>query len=410
MVASKIKFIIFTGAAAVALSASLQPAQATNGQLPACIGTYKCGMGGAGMTIASDPTAAAVNPALAARMGNEAILSVGVFKADVERSLTGTFANTTGGRQKSKADTFANGSLGVNYRLDDKKAVNISLYPGAGGSTNWLNARTGAGVGGGATDGTDTNITYRMFNLQSAFAYTPNPSTAVGAGVVLSRQTMKTNSLDNTFGRDENLGKTQTSYGIGFQFGAVHDINDKLTVAVDVHTKIWHQEFAGLKSVFNSAVDRPATLAAGTDYKISPETQVALDVKFVLENGVKTIETEPAAEGGFGWKNIPILMLGVQHKVTNDLQVRAGYNYGKSPIDSEHVFANVLYPAIVEHHFTGGLNYAVTDSMEFGWSAYWTPRAKKIDSGQGDSFSSSNAGSTLWHQQYGTQVSLKYKF
>jgi len=125
---------------------------------------------------------------------------------------------------------------------------------------------------------------------------------------------------------------------------------------------------------------------------------------------VDTIATKPQADGGFGWNGITVIMVGAQHKVSDALQVRVGYNYGNSPIDEEHVFANILYPAIVEHHFTAGLNYALSDSFDVGGSAYWTPTAKKTDSGLGDSFSQNGVGSTLWHQQYGAQVSLKYNF
>ncbi len=363
-------------------------------------------MGGAGLTIASDPTAAAINPALAGRMGDSAILSVGVFKANVERELAGGLANTTGGKQKSEADTFANGSMGVNIRLDDEKAVNISLYPGGGGATNWANARTA----NGANDGTDSDITWRMFNLQIAMGYNPNPATSIGAGIVLSRATMKTDSLDNGFGRDAGLNKTQTANGIGFQIGGVHDVNDKLSIAGDVHSPVWHERFSGLKSVFISAVDRPGTIAIGADYKVSPETQVAFDIKRVMNSMVDTISMQPQADGGFGWNDPTILMLGVQHMLADNFQIRAGYNYGKSPIDEEHVFANVLFPAIVEHHFTAGLNVGVTDAIDLGWSGYWTPTAELKDSGEGDSFSQNGVGSKLWHQQYGTQISLKYNF
>ena len=82
MFSTKIKVSVLT-AAAVAMFAPLNQANATNGQLPTCVGTYKCGMGGAGLTIASDPTAATINPALAARMGNSAIINAGWFHADV---------------------------------------------------------------------------------------------------------------------------------------------------------------------------------------------------------------------------------------------------------------------------------------------------------------------------------------
>jgi len=90
MISFKHKFTLASAATALAVLAPLGAANATNGQLPTCVGTYKCGMGGAGLSIASDPTAAAINPALAAKMNNSAILSAGWFHADVERNISGT--------------------------------------------------------------------------------------------------------------------------------------------------------------------------------------------------------------------------------------------------------------------------------------------------------------------------------
>jgi len=148
MMTFKQKFTLASATAALAVMAPLGAANATNGQLPTCVGTYKCGMGGAGLSIASDPTAAAINPALAAKMGNSAIVSAGWFHADVERDLSATTSpnvNRNGGKQKSDASDFANGSMGVNYVLSDTRALNISLYPGGGGATDWDDSRTTAG-------------------------------------------------------------------------------------------------------------------------------------------------------------------------------------------------------------------------------------------------------------------------
>ncbi len=387
--------------------APLNHANATNGQLPTCVGTYKCGMGGAGLTIASDPTAAAINPALAARMGNSAIINAGWFHADVERQISGTAgANTLGGKQKSDASDFANGSLGVNYVLENNMAINVSIYPGGGGATDWDHARTA----NFANSGDDRFIRWRMFNLQAALGYAPNETSSYGFGVVLSRADMKTNSPDNQFGIEARNMELDVAYGAGFQIGGVWDIGDKATIAADYHSKVWHERFAKYTSVFNSTVDRPATFSIGADVRVTPATTVALDVKQIMNGQVDTISTDPSTFGGFGWEDVTVFMLGVQHDVNDDFQVRAGYNYGKSPIDSEHVFANVLFPAIVEHHFTAGLNYAVTDTIDLGLSGYVTPTSEITEHGSGNGFSVMGSGTKLWHRQYGSQVSVKYNF
>jgi long-chain fatty acid transport protein len=43
------------------------------------------------------------------------------------------------------------------------------------------------------------------------------------------------------------------------------------------------------------------------------------------------------------------------------VSVRAGYNYGKMPLDASRAFENIAFPAVAEHHLTGGLGFSVTD-------------------------------------------------
>ncbi len=413
MFSTKIKVSVLT-AAAVAMFAPLNQANATNGQLPTCVGTYKCGMGGAGLTIASDPTAASINPALISRMGNSAIINAGWFHADVKRNVAtgaGTASNTAGGTQSSDASDFLNASLGVNYRVGDNLGLNISFYPGGGGATDWDHSRT---IDTGATNSLsdDRDIRWRMFNLQIGTAWAPNDKSSYGFGVILTRADMKTTSIygasSGNLTTNNNPGAVDVAYGAGFQLGGVWDFTDTVTVAADYHSRVYMERFEKYPNVFASTVDRPATLSFGMDYKYSPETIVALDFKHIMNDAIDTMNLTPA-NGGFGWDNVNVIMLGAQHQLNDDLQVRAGWNYGNSPIADDRTFANVLFPAIVEHHFTAGGTYKM-DALEFGLSAYVTPTRKQTDPGTGDSYSVMGKDTWLSHRQYGSQLSVKYNF
>jgi|TARA_Y100000294_G_scaffold160287_3_gene163754 long-chain fatty acid transport protein len=170
------------------------------------------------------------------------------------------------------------------------------------------------------------------------------------------------------------------------------------------------ERFLKYKNIFNSTVDRPPVVSVGMDIKPTDATTISLGVKHINNENIKTLGSGPQADGGFGWKNLTVFALGVQHQLNNALTLRAGYNYNNSPIDEEHVFANVLLPAIVEHHFTAGATLKFSNTMEFGWSAFVTPVTSVTDSGGGDSFSANNPGVKLTSQQYGTQLSFKYSF
>jgi len=303
--------------------------------------------------------------------------------------------------------------LGVNYRVDDNLGLNISVYPGGGGATDWNDSRTAGS--GQQTLSDDRDIRWRMFNLQLAAAWAPNEKSSYGLGVILTRADMKTTSVygsgtagNGTPTTNSNPGTVDVAYGAGFQIGGVWDVYPTVTLAADYHSRVYMQRFQKYKNVFNSTVDRPATASIGMDYKYSPETIIALDFKHIMNDAIATMNVTPA-NGGFGWDNVNVIMLGAQHQLNDDLQIRAGWNYGNSPIADDRTFANVLFPAIVEHHFTAGGTYKM-DALEFGLSAYVTPTRKQTDPGTGDSYSVMGKDTWLSHRQYGSQLSVKYNF
>ncbi len=170
------------------------------------------------------------------------------------------------------------------------------------------------------------------------------------------------------------------------------------------------ERFSKYRNIFNSTLDRPPTITVGMDVKATDSTIVALDLKYINYENIKAMSSQPFADGGFGWKDMTVIALGIQHQYNKALTFRLGYNYGNSPIEDEYVFANVLLPAIVEHHFTAGATMKFSNAMEFGWSAFITPEASITDAGTGDMFSSGGTQTRMTAQQYGTQLSFKYKF
>ncbi|HEY7515996.1 MAG TPA: outer membrane protein transport protein, partial [Vicinamibacteria bacterium] len=65
----------------------------------------------------------------------------------------------------------------------------------------------------------------------------------------------------------------------------------------------------------------------------------------------------PDAPWNMNWDDQVVLKVGAQYEVTKAVKVRAGYNYGKSPIDENLSMPGVAFPAISEHHITVGAGY-----------------------------------------------------
>jgi len=409
---SNFKLTLLSGVAAVAATMmTTGAANATNGMLPHCVGTVKCGMGGAGSALAGAAVDAAINPALSGQMGNEYQVNMGWFWANVRGEST---LSAVRGEQKSAAGDFANGSFGVNYKIDDTIAVNVSLAPGGGGASDWTNPRSNATGFPLAGTNEDEYVQYEMMYLQPSISYKYSDTATYGVGAILSRATMDTDSAQGSFQSSGGAGKEETFYGVGFQVGGVWQIGAGGSAAVNLRSPVWHEKAGVYDSlVFTDPIDTPAQAQAGIAFDMNPTTKLAIDYKWVGWSTTNTIGNQPSVQPttsrGFGWDDQHIIMIGVQHEATDDLTVRAGVNHGNSPIDQGQVAGNFLFPAIVETHFTAGGSYKLGDGMVIGASGYVTPEAELYDDGS-QFGASGSTGTHLAHQQYGFQLSFSNDF
>lgn len=70
----------------------------------------------------------------------------------------------------------------------------------------------------------------------------------------------------------------------------------------------------------------------------------------------------PAAMN-FGWSNQTVFAIAVQKDIGDKTQIRAGFNYGKSPIGQEDVNNNIGSLAVVEKHLTLGVSRKFSDKV-----------------------------------------------
>jgi long-chain fatty acid transport protein len=61
------------------------------------------------------------------------------------------------------------------------------------------------------------------------------------------------------------------------------------------------------------------------------------------------------------WKDQFVIGIGAEYLATEKLRLRVGYNYGANPVSSATVMP--LFPAIVEHHISGGFGYDFNSNM-----------------------------------------------
>lgn len=144
------------------------------------------------------------------------------------------------------------------------------------------------------------------------------------------------------------------NYGIGIAFKP----RKNLIIAADV----FRIKYADIASIGNRG---PGT--SSTPYNQTNQTNGVQSIADARANGNATssaTETGNDQGMGFGWKNQTVYKLGVQYGVNNRLLVRAGYNYGKSPVSDDQLTFGLLAPAVVERHYSVGFTYRASDELE----------------------------------------------
>jgi long-chain fatty acid transport protein len=402
--------LLAAAAASAAIMALGQPAHATNGYFITCVGAYNCGMAGAGVALPTDATNAGVNPALMARVGNEAILSPAWFHPVRTIDAKGPLGNSAAGEQTSSNEHFVEGAAGVNYTLNPTFSLGASLYGSGGMMTKYDQPRINPAFLPSPGGAYDNEVRYRIGNLVPTLSARPTKDSAYGIGVILAYSDFKTNFATAPFNfRTQGNLELDQAFGVGVRVGGLWDVSPALTLGATVSTPVWFEEFGKYRDVFLGPVNTPPHGTIGLAWHVTPSTDIAFDVKYIAYETVKAIGKQPA-QGGFGWENMPVFMLGAQHRLNESLTLRAGYNYGPSPIPENNTFANALFPAVMEHHVAAGLTYALSPRWQLTGSAFYAFKAEQTDPGTGDVYSQNGVGTHVDMYQMGVQFAVKWTF
>ena len=241
-----------------------------------------------------------------------------------------------------------------------------------------------------------------------SLAYKVNENHAIGASLVLAETRFRAYGIDsfipfNISGDNAHLTGVgfDYSYGAGIKVGWLGEfLDDKLTIGLTYASRTYMTNFDKYRGLFaeQGDFDIPESYGIGIAIKPVKNLVIAADILQINYNKVPTIGnpgpgTNPDGFGplsgisaldfgvvcpnvqnpyclgfdqgmGFGWENMTVYKLGVQYGVNNKLQVRAGYNYGKTPIPDNQLTFNLLAPATVEHHYSLGLTYKPNDNLE----------------------------------------------
>jgi long-chain fatty acid transport protein len=339
-------------AAAAVLLAAAPHALATNGDQMLGLSAIQNGMAGAVVAAPQDALTVLVNPAGMLGLGTKEVrfdLGLGFFNPP--RKVNGI---------ESDSNLYMMPAGAVNLRLSERLVFGMGLGGVSGMGVDF--ADTAAAPGNQAVV-----TTKQFFKVAPGLAYRVSDQLDLGATLNLNYQSLALSTPAFT------LPQTQ-GFGWGVTAGLVWRLSDAMQLGASWSNKQRMSELEWNTSAgkFSARMDAPQTLALGLAWRPAKGLLLEADVKRIWFSKVldSVAVNRPASYAGpipaalkFGWSDQTVLALAVQKDIGAQMQLRAGFNYGKSPIGAEDVNANIGSLAVVEKHLSLGLTRKFSDKV-----------------------------------------------
>ncbi len=421
----------------IALAAALVagPAFATDGYFPHGYGIRAKGMGGASVAMTQDSMGGANNPATMVWAGSRLDAGLELFspRRDAERSGAGF--PTLNGSVDSDSKLFFVPEFGYNRLLNSDLSVGVTVYGNGGMNTDYPQGdfNCGGGPANMLCGSGSLGVDLMQLVVAPTVSYKLNDRHSVGAALLLGYQQFKANGLqafDNAPGFPPFTGAPgnvtnngySRSHGLGVRLGYYGRLTDSFSVGAAYAPKMNMSRFKEYAGLFadNGDFDIPAHYALGLSFGATPDLTLALDVERIEYSGVGSVgnpSSVPLPLGsaggpGFGWKDVDIVKLGVQWRMSPAWTLRAGINRGTNPVTSDNVTFNILAPGVMKEHYTAGFTWAMSASDELSGSFMFAPRQSVSGPSLFNAVLGAGAGGneTVRMRQYSMGVAWSRKF
>ncbi len=390
--------------ALAAVAAAPRPALATDGHFLHGVGAVNSALGGAGVAgSASLLGAFFMNPAALAQFtGTHGELSMELFKPD--RTVSSS-AGPMSGSTRSNSEFVPVPAFGFTTSFKDGRVVAGLAGLGIGGfgvryradPTNPILAPRPNGFG-------QVYSNFSLLKVAPAIAWKAGEKLMLGAAVNVDWASLAVDPMpigspavdpgpDNTpFTQDDRayysgVAHTDGAFGFGAQLGVLYAVTPTFRVGASYATPQVFEKFRwdavyenpnlpnyNTARTIEFALDVPAVYAVGVAYAPRPSLELVADVKhmaYASTRGFKDAGFNPdGSVAGFGWQDIRVVALGAQWKASDRLTLRGGYNYSGNPIPDEQSMFNIPAPAVIQHHATAGIGFAVRPDLEVNVAYY----------------------------------------
>jgi len=338
-------------AIAMALVSGASTAYATNGDQMLGVTATQWGMAGAVVAAPQDSGTILTNPAGLSLLNIEEVrLDMGFGFLNPPRTANG---------EESDSNLYLIPSGAVAFKIDEQFTFGIGMAGLSGMGVDFADIMSGA-------PGNQNVVTTKQFyRIAPGFSYQVDDKLALGAALNIDYQSL---ALDNA---KMHLPQNQV-YGFGVTLGLIYKLNDAFQLGASYVSK---QSMSAFKwntttidptspiptlhgGKYSMTMDAPHTLALGLAYQPGNGLLVEADIKYIGFSDVLDVVMLSGPSGdipmNFGWDDQVVFSLGVQKEISDKMTLRAGINYGESPIGEEDVDNNIGSLAITESHFSIG--------------------------------------------------------
>lgn len=370
------------------------PGHATNGDNLIGIGPISRSMGGVGVAAPQD--------AISAVFANPAAMCFGPFCPGSEATFGGTYFDPTVTSKidlrglgfgisegKSRMPPFIVPAIGITSPISERLRFGIGAYGFSGMGVDYK--EEGAMYQNAATgDWLYTKLEVMKFAPNLAYLVTPDFSIGASVSIDYGNLDLGTGSAhDYAYGLQ--LGALYR-FGI-FNFGASYVSPQKVK-----HEKVANFDAdAGSTTLDTLELEAPQSFALGIAVQATPSLLVEVDGKWYNWSDADGYDA-------FDWEDQWVFAIGAQYRIIPNLALRAGFNYGKSPVKEHNDFnpggrttvqgvsvSNLNYeilrvvgfPAIVEKHLTLGLGYDISEKVGMNFSYMHAFEEKMSESAAG---------------------------
>ena len=403
---------------------------ATNGYQLIGIGSYQKSLAGAITALPGSNMTAVTNPAGMLRIGHRADFSMEAFMPDRSTDFTAFGGN----KVDSSSEIYGIPAIGWNGPVGSRG----DMVFGGG-----MYGTSGMGVDYGSTSMQpgvywDAYSSIAFWQMAPALALQVAEKLSLGASINIDFQQVAfqqrmladtdSDGQGDTVVNNFDLSRGASAFGFGLSLGILYDLNEMVTLGASYKSK---QFFTDLEyqlaygdidmSAFPSGgplpagtykldLDFPQQAAVGIAVHATDAFTIAADIKWI--NWSETMDKLAVkGPGGIevpmdpGWDDQIIFAIGLAYRVNDRFNLRAGFNYGESPIDEASAANNMILPAVVETHYTVGADYTLNEHWDIGCHYMYVPENSII---AGPGTSAPGVEISLSEQSFG--INLGYRF